>query len=157
MSYQKLDDSSHPGAGRAQAPPEMAGQAPPMAAGQGQPVYQPPQYQQPPQQQYAPVYPTYQQPPGAAPGQFTGYPGQAPQQRQVPTAYAQPVYQATVIVPGQPVLPPSQFGPCAGVGHMITEDFTCCGVCLGIVFFPIGLICCLTMKERRCVNCGMTF
>lgn len=43
-------------------------------------------------------------------------------------------------------------GRCA---HAVqTNDFTVCGIVLAIVFFPIGLLCCLVMTERRCVHCG---
>ncbi len=49
-------------------------------------------------------------------------------------------------------------GPCAaGGGHEIREEFTACGLVCGILLFPIGLICCLTMKDRTCLRCGMKF
>ncbi|DAZ97708.1 TPA: hypothetical protein N0F65_009607 [Lagenidium giganteum] len=39
--------------------------------------------------------------------------------------------------------------------HEFTEDgdFSCCGICCGVCFFPIGLICCFMMREKRCANC----
>uniref|UniRef100_A0A336KXL0 Membrane protein BRI3 n=1 Tax=Culicoides sonorensis TaxID=179676 RepID=A0A336KXL0_CULSO len=40
---------------------------------------------------------------------------------------------------------------------MLHEEFTCCGVCCGIFFFPIGLLCCLTMKDKVCSNCNAKF
>ncbi|KAK8738213.1 hypothetical protein OTU49_004107, partial [Cherax quadricarinatus] len=40
---------------------------------------------------------------------------------------------------------------------ILQNEFTCCGICLGIFFFPIGLICCFLMQERRCSNCRMSF
>jgi len=49
-------------------------------------------------------------------------------------------------------------GPCAaGGGHEIVDEFTACGLVCGIVLFPVGLICCLTMKDRTCMQCGMKF
>lgn len=47
--------------------------------------------------------------------------------------------------------------PAGGGAHCIVEDFTPCGICLGIVFFPIGLLCCMVMRERRCTKCGANF
>jgi hypothetical protein len=31
------------------------------------------------------------------------------------------------------------------------------GVALGIIFFPIGLLCCFLLREKRCVRCGAYF
>lgn len=36
------------------------------------------------------------------------------------------------------------------------DEFTCCGIVLAILFFPIGLLCCYVMREKRCSNCGST-
>jgi hypothetical protein len=56
------------------------------------------------------------------------------------------------------LLPDGQVGPCAaGGGHSIVEEYTACGLVCGIVMFPVGLICCLTMKDRTCMACGMKF
>lgn len=46
--------------------------------------------------------------------------------------------------------------PACRVG-VLEDDFTCCGVCCAIVFFPIGILCCLAMRQRRCPNCGAIF
>ena len=131
------------------------------------PQYQP-QYAQAPQGYGQPAYAQQQ------PAQYQPQPIYANQ----PQAYGQqisvPVYQPNV-------------GPCAaGGGHSIKEEFTACGlvsprVCCcypaarkmayshlprlpllssqvcGILLFPIGLICCLTMKDRTCMRCGMKF
>ncbi|XP_050708426.1 brain protein I3-like [Eriocheir sinensis] len=35
----------------------------------------------------------------------------------------------------------------------VHEEFTMCGICLAICFFPLGLICCFMMRRRRCSNC----
>lgn len=39
----------------------------------------------------------------------------------------------------------------------LSARFTCCGICLGIAFFPIGLLCCLAMRQKRCIGCGLIF
>jgi len=40
---------------------------------------------------------------------------------------------------------------------LINKDFTDFGICLAFFCFPLGLICCLLMKERRCTNdCELT-
>ncbi|KAJ3114694.1 hypothetical protein HDU96_001788 [Phlyctochytrium bullatum] len=47
---------------------------------------------------------------------------------------------------------------CAAGGiHAITDEFTCCGITLAILFFPIGLVCCFLMKEKKCQKCGARF
>ncbi|KAH3864533.1 hypothetical protein DPMN_027553 [Dreissena polymorpha] len=68
--------------------------------------------------------------------------------------------QMTTVVQTQPTVvmaPTPMGGGCAscGVGVM-REKYTCCGVLLGIIFFPIGIICCCMMKERKCIRCGYT-
>ncbi|KAG7175440.1 Brain protein I3-like 2, partial [Homarus americanus] len=39
----------------------------------------------------------------------------------------------------------------------LQKEFTCCGICIGVFFFPLGLLCCFLMQERRCSNCRMSF
>ncbi|EDO32734.1 predicted protein, partial [Nematostella vectensis] len=46
--------------------------------------------------------------------------------------------------------------PSCGVG-VPNQEFTILGICLAILFFPIGILCCLMLTERRCSHCGMTF
>ncbi|CAG5124921.1 unnamed protein product [Candidula unifasciata] len=46
--------------------------------------------------------------------------------------------------------------PACRVG-VLEEDFTCLGVFCAIFFFPIGILCCLAMRQRRCANCGAVF
>ncbi|KAL2740773.1 brain protein I3 [Vespula squamosa] len=46
--------------------------------------------------------------------------------------------------------------PACRVGVM-EDDYTCLGLLCAILFFPIGIICCLLLKTRRCSNCGAYF
>ncbi|XP_031830000.1 membrane protein BRI3 isoform X2 [Nomia melanderi] len=46
--------------------------------------------------------------------------------------------------------------PACRVGIM-EDDFTCLGLLCAIFCFPIGIICCLLLKTRRCSNCGAYF
>jgi len=127
------------------------------------PPYGAPQYGQP---QYAPQqgvvvqqgYPQQGYPQQGYPQQ--GYPqqGYPPQQQGVvygqPVNFQQPVYSGqpatTVIIQGG--------GNCsAGGSHVIDEDFTICGIVCCILFFPLGVLCCLAMRERRCTKCQIRF
>ena len=84
-------------------------------------------YQQP---QYV-QQPQYGQPP-----QYV----QQPQYGQQPVAaVANPVYQCP-----------------AGGSHIFTDEFTPVGICLGICFFPAGLLCTYAMREQCCRKCGLT-
>lgn len=40
---------------------------------------------------------------------------------------------------------------------VLQEDFTLLGICCAIFFFPLGLICCLMMRQRRCTYCGAVY
>lgn len=73
---------------------------------------------------------------------------------------ALPSYGSTVYVHQQTV-PPAQvifIGGCPAcrIG-VLEDDFTCLGVCLAILFFPIGILCCLALRQRRCPNCKAIF
>lgn len=46
--------------------------------------------------------------------------------------------------------------PACRVGIM-EDDYTCLGLLCAILFFPIGIICCLLLKTKRCSNCGAYF
>lgn len=46
--------------------------------------------------------------------------------------------------------------PACRVGVM-EDDYTCLGLLCAIFFFPLGIICCMLLKTRRCSNCGAYF
>ncbi|XP_075421583.1 membrane protein BRI3 [Ascaphus truei] len=46
--------------------------------------------------------------------------------------------------------------PACRVG-VLEDDFTCLGILCAIFFFPIGILFCLALRQRRCPNCGATF
>ena len=60
--------------------------------------------------------------------------------------YTQPIPTQNVVIVGGGC-------PYCRVGYP-REDYSCCGICLAIWFFPIGILCCLAMKETRCSHCG---
>lgn len=37
---------------------------------------------------------------------------------------------------------------------LLEDDYSCLGICLAIFCFPIGILCCLACKNKRCSNCG---
>lgn len=121
----------------------------------------PPEYSEYPPQPPA-GYRPYQQGYGVAPGYQQGGPYQAagapPGYQPIPTQ--QPTYmipQGTAITV-QPQSSVVVVGGCPAcrVG-VLEDDFTCLGVCCAIFFFPIGILCCLAMRQRRCPNCGAVF
>jgi len=62
---------------------------------------------------------------------------------------ATPGYQAAGVVPTAHVYGCPR---CGSVGA-IEKEYSCCGIILAIVFFPVGILCCLAMQERRCHAC----
>ncbi|ELU05494.1 hypothetical protein CAPTEDRAFT_229039 [Capitella teleta] len=117
----------------------------------------PPPYEGPPKGYGPPGYqgapgPNYQGPPGPYQNQppppgFSPGPGQHP-------SYMQP--NTTILVQPQPNVVVVGGCPACRVG-VLEDDFTCLGVCCAIFFFPIGVLCCLAMRQRRCPNCGAIF
>lgn len=46
--------------------------------------------------------------------------------------------------------------PACRIG-VLEDDYTCLGICCAIFFFPLGILCCLALKNKRCTNCGAEF
>ncbi|UJR29145.1 hypothetical protein I4U23_010359 [Adineta vaga] len=40
---------------------------------------------------------------------------------------------------------------------MLENDFTFLGLCCAIFLFPIGILCCLAFRQRRCNFCGTIY
>ncbi|XP_071797567.1 uncharacterized protein [Asterias amurensis] len=45
---------------------------------------------------------------------------------------------------------------CGGSGT-VKEQFTMSGILLAVFCFPIGVLCCISMRERVCSSCQETF
>ncbi|XP_035255059.1 brain protein I3 [Anguilla anguilla] len=93
-----------------------------------------------------PPNPTPQHPPPPYHGQ--GYPPVPPVAQQPNCTGSYTIIQPSVVVVGG--------CPACRVG-VLEEDFTCLGILCAIIFFPIGILCCLAMRQRMCPNCGATF
>lgn len=61
----------------------------------------------------------------------------------------------TVIIP-QPEIIIVGACPACRIG-VLEDDYTCLGLLCAILFFPLGILCCLALKNRRCSNCGAYF
>ncbi|XP_016084980.1 brain protein I3-like [Sinocyclocheilus grahami] len=87
------------------------------------------------------------QPP--APPPYQGFPA-------APVAVAgQPAYTSTYTIV-QPSVVVVGGCPACRVG-VLEDDFTCLGIMCAIIFFPLGILFCLILRQRRCPNCGATF
>ncbi|XP_014778815.1 brain protein I3 [Octopus bimaculoides] len=87
----------------------------------------------------------------------TGYTGNYGSMNQQPMPSYYPPHQHTTVT----VQPPPQVVvvggcPACRVG-ILEDDFTCLGVLCALLFFPVGILCCLAMRQRRCPNCGAIF
>ncbi|XP_026072653.1 brain protein I3-like isoform X1 [Carassius auratus] len=100
----------------------------------------------------APAPPPYQGFPAASSGfpaassGFPAAPGPATSQPAYTNTYT--IVQPSVVVVGG--------CPACRVG-VLEEDFTCLGIMCAIFFFPLGILFCLALRQRRCPNCGATF
>ena len=70
-----------------------------------------------------------------------------------PTQMGYPGYVSAQPAPGVVIVSGAGACPYCHVGYP-REDYPCCAICLAIWFFPIGILCCLAMKERVCSHCG---
>ncbi|XP_073836579.1 membrane protein BRI3 [Musca autumnalis] len=108
---------------------------------------------QPQQQYYMP-----QAPPPA--GQYYATPS-APQSYQVPTYGAFETTPVSVVIQPPPITQTPNIivvGGCPACRIGILEDsYPCLGLLCALVFFPVGILCCLAMKNKRCSNCGTEF
>uniref|UniRef100_A0A1Y1MED6 Membrane protein BRI3 n=1 Tax=Photinus pyralis TaxID=7054 RepID=A0A1Y1MED6_PHOPY len=68
--------------------------------------------------------------------------------------YGSTAPNTTIIVPPQIIT----VGACPAcrIG-VLEDDYTCLGLLCAILFFPIGILCCLALKNRRCSACGAYF
>ena len=49
-------------------------------------------------------------------------------------------------------------GNCSACGvGVVSENFTLVGLCCAFWLFPIGILCCYTMREKKCTSCGAVF
>ncbi|CAN0212335.1 unnamed protein product [Lampetra fluviatilis] len=76
-----------------------------------------------------------------------GYAGAYPTMVQPDSSLMQPPITSVLVVGGCPA---------CRVG-VLEDEYTCLGICCAILFFPIGILLCLALRERRCPNCGAVF
>ncbi|XP_030646009.1 membrane protein BRI3 [Chanos chanos] len=112
-----------------------------------------------PQQNYGaipqPDVPGFQHPPPPYP-----YPDAQAAYPAVPSNQAIPVSQQPNFSGTYTIIQPSVVVvggcPACRVG-VLEDDFTCLGIMCAIFFFPLGILFCLALRQRRCPNCGATF
>ncbi|XP_050708429.1 brain protein I3-like isoform X2 [Eriocheir sinensis] len=107
-------------------------------------------------------YNEYSPPPQGPPPPYNQQPAPAGFSQQV--MYPHPAStSSTTVVTSQPMVAAQPVIIVAGANcpacrtGILRNDFTTCGIVMGICFFPIGLLCCFLMMERRCSYCGLTF
>ncbi|KAM3597755.1 uncharacterized protein V6R79_008833 [Siganus canaliculatus] len=107
-----------------------------------------PQQQQQQQQSYGAIPPAAPPPYMYSDGQ--GFPPaqMAPAVSQQPYPNTYTIIQPSVVVVGG--------CPACRVG-VLEDDFTCLGILCAIFFFPLGILFCFALRQRRCPNCGATF
>ncbi|XP_063171238.1 membrane protein BRI3 [Candoia aspera] len=75
-----------------------------------------------------------------------------------PLPHNYPNTTCTIIQQPPPITSVVVVGGCPACRVGVLEDtFTCLGVLCAIVFFPIGILFCLALRQRTCPNCGATF
>ncbi|AWP18844.1 putative brain protein I3 [Scophthalmus maximus] len=106
------------------------------------------EYGPPPQQGYGAIPPPA--PPPYPYPDVQGYPSaqMSPAVSQQPYAGSYTIIQPSVVVVGG--------CPACRVG-VLEDDFTCLGILCAIFFFPLGILFCFALRQRRCPNCGASF
>ncbi|KAK6476065.1 brain protein I3 [Huso huso] len=102
----------------------------------------------------APPPPVFHEPPPPPP-YYTGGQGYAQPAAALPPVAQQPNFSNTYTII-QPSVVVVGGCPACRVG-VLEDDFTCLGILCAIAFFPIGILFCLALRQRRCPNCGSTF
>nr|NP_001163339.1 uncharacterized protein Dmel_CG12012, isoform B [Drosophila melanogaster]ABF85723.1 IP05417p [Drosophila melanogaster]ACZ94611.1 uncharacterized protein Dmel_CG12012, isoform B [Drosophila melanogaster] len=79
----------------------------------------------------------------------------------MPTYGAFETTPVSVVIQPAPVAMPTEIiviggCPACRIGYL-EDTFSACGLCCAIFFFPLGILCCLAMREKRCSNCGTVF
>ncbi|CAI5675268.1 unnamed protein product [Oreochromis niloticus] len=110
--------------------------------------YGPQQQQQQQQHNYGAI-------PAAAPPPYVYPAGQGYPAAQMPPAVSQQPYPGTYAII-QPSVVVVGGCPACRVG-VLEDDFTCLGILCAIFFFPLGILFCFALRQRRCPNCGATF
>ncbi|KAM7358131.1 uncharacterized protein ACRADG_003190 isoform 2-T2 [Cochliomyia hominivorax] len=80
--------------------------------------------------------------------------------QQVPSYGAFETTPVNVVIQPPPTVPSEiiVIGGCPSCRIGILEDsYPCIGLLCAIAFFPIGILFCLAMKNKRCSNCGTEF
>lgn len=93
-----------------------------------------------------------------------GYPVQQPAQYAPDVVITKPIQPLPGITYGsivQPAIVPTEIivingCPACRIG-VLEDDYTCLGICCAIFCFPVGILCCLGLKNKRCTNCGAQF
>lgn len=72
-----------------------------------------------------------------------------------------PTYGTTSVTSNTTLIVPPEIiviGACPAcrIG-LLEDDYPCLAIFCAIFFFPLGLLCCLAMKNKRCSNCGSVF
>ncbi|XP_039630703.1 brain protein I3 isoform X2 [Polypterus senegalus] len=90
-----------------------------------------------------------------SPVRFLLSPGFVPPAAPLGPVAQQPTFSSTYTIV-QPSVVVVGGCPACRVG-VLEDDFTCLGILCAIIFFPIGILFCLALRQRRCPNCGATF
>ncbi|XP_008294174.1 membrane protein BRI3 [Stegastes partitus] len=93
--------------------------------------------------------------PPAAPPPYPYQGGQGYPPAQMNPAVSQQPYAGTYTII-QPSVVVVGGCPTCRVG-VLEDDFTCLGILCAIFFFPLGILFCFALRQRRCPNCGATF